>query len=255
VAVDSEKKLNVIGIIPARWASTRLPGKVLADISGKPMIQHVWEHAKQSRLLDEVFIACDDEKVFDAAQDFGAKTIMTSPEHASGTDRIAAACKHSPAKIVLNIQGDEPLMQPEVIDSVIQALLDDSTAVVATPVKKITNEEDVANPNVVKVVMDKDGYALYFSRSTIPYNRDKKSFNDVAYYKHFGLYAYRKEFLMKFKELPASALEQTERLEQLRVLQAGYRIKIVQTEFDSIGVDTPEDLEHVVRILKGETSA
>lgn len=247
-------KIEIIGVIPARWASTRLAGKVLADINGLPMIQHVWQRAKKSRLLDEVFIACDHDEVFDKAQEFGAKVIMTSPDHASGTDRIAAACRHSPAKIVVNIQGDEPLMRAEVIDSVVQALLDDGGAVVATPAKKMVNPDDVNNPNVVKVAMDANGYALYFSRAPIPFNRDKKDFDDLAYYKHFGLYAYRRDFLAKFKDLPGSPLEQTERLEQLRVLQAGYKIKVVVTEHDSIGVDTPEDLAQVVAILNNVNS-
>lgn len=241
--------MEVIGIIPARYASTRFPGKVLADIDGRPMIQHVWERAKKSRLLDEVFIACDDDQVFDAAQDFGAKVIMTSPEHASGTDRIAAASKHSPAKVVVNIQADEPLLPEDVIDAVVRSLLDDERAAVATPVKKITNPDDVNNPHVVKVVMDKQGFALYFSRAPIPYNRDQKDFGELHYYKHIGLYAYRRDFLMKFKELPVSELEQTERLEQLRILQAGMRIKAIVTTYDSVGVDTPDDLIRVKTIL------
>jgi len=246
--------MKVIGVIPARWASTRLEGKVLAQINGKPMIQHVWERAKQSRLLEEVFVACDDERIFDAVQEFGAKVVMTSKEAASGTDRIAKAFKHAAADIIINIQGDEPLIEPALIDSLAHALIEDKTCSVATAAKLIKNEADVRNPNVVKVVFDAKQSALYFSRSVIPFNRDEKSFEDIDYYKHIGIYAYRKNFLVGFNDLPESSLEKTEKLEQLRVLEAGYRIRVVETDYDSVGVDTPEDFDRVKELMQSEES-
>ncbi|MCK5580542.1 MAG: 3-deoxy-manno-octulosonate cytidylyltransferase [Candidatus Omnitrophica bacterium] len=247
--------MNIIAAIPARWASTRFEGKVLADLNGKPMIQHVWEQAKKANLLDDVFILCDDERVFDAAQGFGANVLMTSTGHASGTDRIAKALRHASAKIVVNIQGDEPLIDPQVIDALAQGLVDDKDASMATVVKLLESREDLDNPNVVKVVVDQNKNALYFSRSPIPFNRDKKDFSEVICYKHLGLYAYRKEFLDVWKDLPESILEQTEKLEQLRVLEAGYKIKTVLTEHETIGVDSPEDLERVAQLVKREKDA
>jgi 3-deoxy-manno-octulosonate cytidylyltransferase (CMP-KDO synthetase) len=241
--------MKAIGVIPARWASTRLPGKVLADINGQPMIQHVWKRAKQSRLLEEVFIACDDEKVFKAAQGFGAKAILTSKNHASGTDRIIEAVGDIKAEIILNIQGDEPLVHPEMIDATTQVLLENPACQMSTVIRRITDEKDISDPNVVKVVIDTHGYALYFSRSSIPFTREKKGFSATCYYKHFGIYGYRKDFLLGFQKLPSSELEQTEKLEQLRVLEAGFKIMTVITAHDTISVDTPQDLARVVDLL------
>ncbi len=245
--------MKIIGAIPARWGSTRFEGKVLADINGKPMIQHVWQRAKKSRLLDEVFIVCDDDRIFDAAQAFAARVVMSSPQHASGTERIAHAFRHSAAEIIVNIQGDEPLIRPQVIDSLAQALIDDPACVMATVVKAITNEDDLPNPNVVKVVVDNRQNALYFSRCPIPFNRDQKGFSEMTYYKHLGLYAYRKDFLSQFKDLPPSKLEKTEKLEQLRVLEAGYKIKTIATEYETIGVDVPDDLNRVLALIDEES--
>lgn len=242
--------MKAIGVIPARWASTRLPEKVLADIHGRPMIQHIWAQAKQSRLLDEVLIACDHERVLKAAEGFKARAILTSPDHQSGTDRVAEVAAAMDADVVLNIQGDEPLLQPKIIDGLAEVMLDDPTLLMATVIKRIAREEELTNPNVVKVVVDRDRNALYFSRSTIPYNREKKEFAKTVYYKHFGIYAYRKDFLLNFKNLPASRLEDLEKLEQLRVLEAGHKIKTVETEYDLTAVDTAEDLERV-RALMG----
>ncbi len=242
--------MEVIGVIPARYASSRLPGKVLLDILGKPMLQHVWERAKKSRLLDELLIACDDERVLAAARKFGAKAVMTSVDHASGTDRIAEAMKGRPADIIINIQGDEPLIAPSVIDALAKALLKDEHCPMATVIKPVAFSEELENPNVVKVVVDARGYALYFSRSLVPFPRAKVS-ADFKFYKHLGIYAYRKDFLMKFKKLPASALEKAERLEQLRVLEAGFHIRTVETDMDTIGVDTAEDLKKVEAHMRG----
>ncbi|MFA5088474.1 MAG: 3-deoxy-manno-octulosonate cytidylyltransferase [Candidatus Omnitrophota bacterium] len=241
--------MKVIGVIPARWASVRFKGKVLADIQGKPMIQHIWERAKSSRLLAEVFIACDDQKVLNAVHKFGGQAIMTSPDLLSGTDRIAEAVKNLDVDIVVNIQGDEPLVEHKMIDDLAQSLVDDPACSMSTVIKPCHQWEEVHDPNIVKAVIDLNGYALYFSRSVIPYHRDSKDGQGVRYYKHLGLYAYRKEFLMNFKDLPASALEKTEKLEQLRVLEAGHKIKTVMTDVETASVDTPEDLMKVKELL------
>ena len=237
--------MDVIGVIPARFASTRFEGKVLADICGKPMLQHVWERAKQAALLDDLIIACDDERVVRAAQKFGAKAVMTAKAHPTGTDRIAEVVNPLDVKIVINIQADEPLVHPSMINSVARALLDDRTACTATVIKKIDDTLKLGDPNVVKVVVDKNNFAIYFSRSTIPFHDPRSEVKDPAYFKHVGLYGYTKDFLFTYKTLPLSNLEKTERLEQLRILEAGFRIKVVETKFETISVDTPEDLEKV----------
>jgi 3-deoxy-manno-octulosonate cytidylyltransferase (CMP-KDO synthetase) len=241
--------MKAIGVIPARLASTRLEAKVLQDIHGQPMIQHVWARAKQSRLLADVIIACDDEKVRKAAEKFGAKAVMTSPRHPSGTDRIAEVVRNLAVEVVVNIQGDEPLIHQETIDLVAQTLLKDQKCQMSTAIKILDRSEDLIDPNIVKVVIDHKGQALYFSRSAIPFNRDQRPFEKMRYYKHFGIYGYRKEFLMKIKDLPASDLEESEKLEQLRVLAAGYRIKTVVTPHDTVSVDTLQDLERVRKII------
>ena len=244
--------MKIIAVIPARYGSTRFPGKVLALIQGRPMIEHVYRRAQESRLCDGVLIACDDPRVMAAAAGFGARAVMTACDHPSGTDRIAQAVQHEPADIVLNVQGDEPLLHPEMIDALAEAVRADASCVMATLARKITDPGEVEDPNVVKVVLDGQGNALYFSRLGIPFNQDKTSFQHADYLKHFGLYAYRKDFLMKLKTLPPSALEQAERLEQLRVLQAGYKIKVVLTAHDTISVDTAEDLLRVEAFLARE---
>ncbi len=242
--------MDVIGVIPARYASTRFEGKVLADICGKPMIQHVWERAKAARVLDEVLIACDDERIIAAAKKFGAQAVMTSKDHPSGTDRIIEAVGFMEVGVVINIQADEPLINPAVITSVARALIDDKKVSMATAVKRISADTEIHDPNVVKVVVDKNDYALYFSRAAIPFHRDAAAVQAGAYFKHVGLYGYTKDFLFVYKNLPVSRLEKAERLEQLRVLEAGYRIKVVETKFDTVGVDTPEDLEKVTQIIR-----
>lgn len=244
--------MDIIGVIPARYSSVRFPGKVLADVLGKPMIQHVWERAKQVRILDEVIIACDHELVLEAARAFGAKAVMTSKEHLSGTDRIAEVVNPLDVKIVINIQGDEPLIHPTMIDSVARALLDDRALTLSSIMKKIDDLSNVSDPNIVKVIVDKNNFALYFSRAAIPHLASSSEVKHPVYYKHMGLYGYTKDFLFTFKNCPASNLEKTEKLEQLRVLEEGYRIKLVETKFDTQSVDTPEDLEKVKMILKKE---
>jgi len=240
--------MKTIGVIPARWASTRFEGKVLADINGKPMIQHVWERAKQSECLDDLIIACDDERVVKAAEKFGAQAILTSVDHASGTDRIIEVIEPLDGDIIINIQGDEPLICPTIIDSLVKTLIDDPSCSMGTVIKVIDKEDELADTNIVKVVIDGEMNALYFSRFSIPHNRDRN--DEVVYYKHLGIYAFQKEFLLCYKNLPKSNLEIAEQLEQLRALEYGYKIKTVLTDVDTIGVDTPEDIKQVEHLLK-----
>ncbi|RJO64745.1 MAG: 3-deoxy-manno-octulosonate cytidylyltransferase [Candidatus Omnitrophota bacterium] len=242
--------MDVIGVIPARYSSTRFEGKVLVDIAGKPMLQHVWERAKESSLLDELVIATDDERIMRAVSEFGAKAVMTARGHASGTDRIVEVVNPIDVKVIINIQGDEPLVHPTMIDSVARTLLADTSLHMATIIRKIDNEEELRDPNVVKVVTDKNNFALYFSRATIPYRGHSQEVKSITYYKHIGLYGYTKDFLFTYRNLPASSLEKIERLEQLRVLENGYRIKVVETKFDTISVDTPEDIAKIAEYLK-----
>ncbi len=237
--------MNVIGVIPARYSSTRFEGKVLVEILGKPMLQHVWERAKESFLLDDLIIACDHELVAKAASDFGAKVVMTSRAHACGTDRISEIVNPIDVKVIINIQADEPLIHPMMIDSVAEALLNDSSISMATLMKRIEDPDQIADPHVVKVVVDKNNFALYFSRSAIPHHAVNSEEKNPVYYKHIGLYGYTKDFLFTYKNLPVSNLERTECLEQLRVLEEGFRIKVIETKFDTVGVDTPADLDKV----------
>ncbi|MBM3248172.1 MAG: 3-deoxy-manno-octulosonate cytidylyltransferase [Candidatus Omnitrophica bacterium] len=245
--------MNVVGIIPARYASTRFEGKILANILGKPMIQHVWERAKQSKMLDDLIIACDDERVKKIAEDFGANVVLTSKDHESGSDRLTEIVQPLDVKIVINIQADEPLIHFTMLDSLARAILDEPSIAMATLIKKISNKEELNNPNVVKVVIDRNNFALLFSRASIPYLRDENV--DQVYYKHLGIYAYTKDFLFTFKNLPESNLEKAEKLEQLRALESGYKIKTVETSIDTISVDTPEDLELVKKRLAEEQVA
>ena len=247
--------MNVIGVIPARYSSTRFEGKVLADINGKPMIQHVWEKAKLARLLDDVIIACDEQVVANIAKEFGAKVVLTAKQHVSGTDRIIEVINPLDVKIIVNIQGDEPLVQPLMIDNLAQALLDDQKVSMATVMKKIENEHEINDPHVVKVVTDKNGFALYFSRAAIPALAINSDIQDPVYYKHIGLYAYTKDFLFTIRNLPVSRLEKMEKLEQLRVLEEGYKIKVIETKFETIGVDTPADLEKLKEYLNKQKNA
>ena len=235
--------MDVIGVIPARYSSTRFEGKVLTDILGKPMIQHVWERAKEARLLEDLIIACDDERVANASSGFGAKVVMTYKDNACGTDRIIEVVNPLDVKIVINIQGDEPLIHPTMIDSVARALLDDKDISIATIMKKIDDPQVLNDPNLVKVVVDRNNFALYFSRSVIPFHAKNYEVKSPVYYKHIGLYGYTKDFLFTYKNLPVSNLEKIERLEQLRILEEGFRIRLVETKFDTVGVDTHEDLE------------
>lgn len=237
-------------IIPARYASTRFPGKALAPLDGKPLIQHVYERAGCSTLASEVVVATDSEEIFSAVASFGGRAVMTSPEHASGTDRVAEAAAQSHCDIIVNVQGDEPLIRAEAIDAAV-GLLDDGRADIGTVAARIKSREEIPDPNVVKVAMDCQGFALYFSRAPIPYHRDRwKSLGDIGIegvelYRHVGIYGFRREALLKFSSLEPTALERAERLEQLRALEHGMRIKVAIADYEALGVDTPEDLERV----------
>ncbi len=239
------REQRVIGVIPARYSSTRLPGKPLADIRGKSMVLRVVEQAERAKLLNEVIVATDDKRIFDHLTLFGKKAVMTDPDIRTGTDRCYEAVKDLNSDIIVNIQGDEPLLDPETIDSLISALADSPEAVCSTPVKKITAETEIDNPNIVKTVTDKNMFALYFSRSRIPFNRNDHD----NYYKHIGIYAYRSDFLKTFIGLESTMLEKSESLEQLRILENGFKIKCVEVFNDSTGVDTPEDLDKVRKII------
>lgn len=240
--------MNVVGVIPARFESTRFPGKPLAKILNKPMIQWVYERAKKSKTLDRLIVATDSQLIYNQVKDFGGEVVLTSKEHPSGTSRVAEVVDQLDVEIVVNIQGDEPLISHFAIDEAVKPLITDPTIYMATLKQKITQESELSNPNVVKVVTDKDDFALYFSRSLIPFVSPPYTF---YIYKHIGVYVYRREFLLKLVKLPPTKLEQIEKLEQLRVLENGYKIKVIKTDYSSIGVDTKEDLEKVSKILGG----
>ncbi|MEW5843917.1 MAG: 3-deoxy-manno-octulosonate cytidylyltransferase [Bacteroidota bacterium] len=248
----------IVGIIPARFASSRLMGKPLADIGGKPMIQHTYQSAKKSKLLDKVIIAVDDDKVYRVVKDFGAEVYMTPKNCTSGSDRIALVAQQiQDAAIIVNIQGDEPFIKGKMIDQAIEPLLFDKKVSVSTLARRITNVEEMKSPSVVKVVFDYNNFALYFSRSPIPFVRDAKSnlekIQSAEIYKHIGLYVYRRDALLKFTNLKPTDLEQIEKLEQLRFLENGMRVKIVYTEYDSLSVDTPKDLELARRFYERQS--
>jgi len=236
---------TAIGIIPARYGSTRFPGKCLVSIAGKPLVQWVVERAKKAKSLSEVIVATDDERIARAVR--AARTVMTSPDHPSGTDRLAEVAAQIECDIVVNIQGDEPLIGVEMIDEMVR-VLDQSAIPMATWAQKISDPRDIENPHVVKVVFDKHGDALYFSRWPVPYVREKNE--PVEFYRHFGIYAYRRDFLLRYVKLPQTPLEKAEKLEQLRALENGYKIRVLLTEHESIGVDTPEDVAKVEALLK-----
>lgn len=240
-----------MGVIPARYASSRFPGKALAELCGKPLVQHVVERAGRARLLDEVLVATDDARIRAAVEGFGGRAVMTSPAHPSGTDRIAEVVRDLACDLVVNIQGDEPLLDPAMVDQAIAPLAADPALPMGTLARPMGPEE-AADPSKVKVVLDLQGCALYFSRAQIPFLRDGADPGEPApFLLHVGLYVYRREALLRFAALPPSPLEARERLEQLRALENGMRIRVVVTRHDSFGVDTPADLERVRRMVGG----
>jgi 3-deoxy-manno-octulosonate cytidylyltransferase (CMP-KDO synthetase) len=243
--------MKKIIVIPARYASTRLPGKPLIDIGGKPLLQRVYDGACRSKLSDGILIATDDERIKKAALAFGAEVIMTDPALPSGTDRVFAAIQDKEADLVVNLQGDEPFIEPSIIDQLFSALAEGDVAM-ATLCCPITDESEYRNPNTVKVVLNNSGFALYFSRSPIPYvnNSKFKIQNSKFVYKHIGIYGFTRSFLEQFVALPKSPLEETESLEQLRVLENGHRIKVLATGYHGFGIDTPDDLERARKLLR-----
>jgi 3-deoxy-manno-octulosonate cytidylyltransferase (CMP-KDO synthetase) len=239
---------KAIVVIPARYGSTRLPGKALAVIEGKPLVQHVYDRARLSRLASDCLIATDDERIKRACEKFGSKVEMTSPHHGSGTDRMAEVAARTEADIYVNVQGDEPLVDPAAVDLLIRTMFDDPSTKMGTLKRPIQSYEDFVNPNMARVVCDKDDFALYFSRAPIPY-LTREEFEEPERrrlaFKHIGIYSFRRDFLLEFSKMPPSPLEKTERLEQLRALEAGVRIKALTTEYESISVETQADLERV----------
>ncbi|MBC8016383.1 MAG: 3-deoxy-manno-octulosonate cytidylyltransferase [Sporomusaceae bacterium] len=239
--------MNIVCVIPARYSSTRLPGKPLADIAGKPMIQHVYEQSILAERPGQVIVATDHQLVYETVKSFGGQAILTSPDHLTGTDRLAeVADKFPDVDLIINVQGDEPLIPPAIIDQLAAAFDGNQDLQMATLMTEM-DECEYNCPSAVKVVTDLQGYALYFSRSIIPFPRNDTG---VPVYKHIGIYAYRRDFLLKYAKLSPTPLETTESLEQLRALEHGYRIKVLKTDFKSIGVDTLEDLEKVNLLLK-----
>jgi len=251
-------KQIVIGVIPSRYASQRLSAKPMIDLLGKPMVQRVYEQAKKARLLNRVVVATDDARIEKCVHDFKGEVILTSPDIQSGSDRVAAVASKLDGNIFVNIQGDEPLIAPEMIDQAVGILLEDQLIQVGTLVKKIDTAADLMNPNIVKVVLSNQMHALYFSRAAIPFIRDKintaKWLDAHTFYKHIGIYVFQRESLIQYAKMPASKLEKAEKLEQLRILEAGNIIKTGITKFDSIPVDTQEDVERVTKILREKNS-
>lgn len=249
----SPKHLAILAVIPARFASSRFPGKPLSKIGGKTMLECVYERVARAQLVDRVIVATDDARIEEAARSFGAEAVMTSPDHSTGTERVAEAAAREDAEIVVNVQGDEPLIDPAAINLAIAPLLLGEPAPMSTLKKRISDVRDLWDPNVVKVVTDQAGHAIYFSRSLIPFPRDAAPSgaklealpDGVPHFRHIGLYVYRRRFLLDYPQLPVGPLERAEKLEQLRALENGHAIRVVETDYEAIGVDTPEDLERV----------
>ena len=239
--------MRTLCVIPARYASTRLPGKPLADICGKPMICRVWERARRAEKPERVIVATDDQRIYDAVRKDGGEARLTRADHPTGTDRLAEGAQaHAAVDLIVNVQGDEPLIEPSVIDELIALFEADENLQMATVMTRMEDEEEQKNPNNVKVVVDKLGYALYFSRSLLPYPRAAAA----PVYKHIGIYAYRRDFLLHYARLAPTPLEKAESLEQLRALENGYGIRVLETASRFIGVDTPEDLALVNRLYR-----
>jgi 3-deoxy-manno-octulosonate cytidylyltransferase (CMP-KDO synthetase) len=259
---------GVLVVIPARYASSRLPGKPLAPIAGRPMIQHVVERVRKSALASRVIVATDDARIQSAVESFGGEAILTRSDHRTGTDRVAEVAVHIPAEIYVNVQGDEPLIDASVVDALASAMQEDAEIQIATPCTAITRRDDIMDPHVTKVVRDFDGNALYFSHAPIPWVRDEPSFltlpDDASsanapltastltarHWKHIGLYAFRRDVLLEFPTLPPGELESLEKLEQLRWLENGFRIRVVETDYDAVSVDVPADIPRVESLLR-----
>ncbi len=241
---------SIVAIVPARYESTRLPGKPLASIAGKPMIQHVYERTRAIPTIDRVMVATDDERIASAVRGFGGEAVMTSRAHVSGTDRIAEAAAPLDAALIVNVQGDLPFLDPATVDPAVALMRDEPDLPMATVKTPIHDHAEMHNPNVVKVVTDRNGYALYFSRSPLPYWRDAEPSAALGY-RHIGLYVYRRDFLLAFTRLAPTPLERAEKLEQLRALESGFRIRVAETGAAGVEVDTPEDLQRARALAAG----
>jgi 3-deoxy-manno-octulosonate cytidylyltransferase (CMP-KDO synthetase) len=236
--------MKAIGVIPARLGSTRLPEKILRTIAGKPMIQHVWENARKARSLEDVIVACDDERIERCVRGFGGTAVMTRRDHPNGTSRIAEVMRKFDHEIVINIQGDQPLVDPKALDEMVALFRVSRAPEMLTLALRMTDRAAFANPNVVKIVCDEGGCALYFTRSPVPYAQGQQD-REFSFLKHLGVYGYRRGFLLEFVAWKPGVLEMTEKLEQLRVLERGRKIRVIETDFDFISVDTEEDLREV----------
>lgn len=254
-------KIRISAVIPARYGSTRFEGKPLADILGKPMIQRVYEGVRESKLIGDVVVATDDQRIIDAVKSFGGRAVMTSPTHSTGTDRVAEVARTLKSEIIVNVQGDEPLIKGDIIDKAIRPLLTDDTLELSTLMARIEEVRDWLNPHIVKVVADQEDFALYFSRSPIPFPRDlqigRLESNPFGtnrplpkrVFKHIGVYVFRRKFLLHFSKMKPTPLEKLEKLEQLRALENGHRIKVTVVEYEPVCVDTPEDIQKVEALL------
>ena len=246
---------QVVVVIPSRYASSRLPGKPLVSLAGKPMVQRVYERAKLAQTVSRVIVATDDERIVEAVKAIGGEARMTRSDHRTGTERIAEVAAHEPGEIFVNVQGDEPLIDPVAIDTAVGAVLEEPAAQIATVATPIRRAADIMDPNVVKTVIDFEGNALYFSRAPIPWIRDTQQKLHVKYWKHLGLYVFQREALLEFPTLPHGELEKIEQLEQLRWLENGWHIRVAEVAHDSVSVDVPEDVARVEKLLQEERQA
>ncbi|HEX4002735.1 MAG TPA: 3-deoxy-manno-octulosonate cytidylyltransferase [Candidatus Acidoferrales bacterium] len=249
-AQSKAPEAKVLVVVPARHASSRFPGKPLAPIAGKPMIQHVVERIREARLVTDVLVATDDARIKTAVEAFGGEAMLTRADHRTGTDRVAEVAVQREADIYVNVQGDEPLIDPGTIDAVAAAMIEDESIRIATACAAIIEKNDIMDPHVTKVVRDFDGNALYFSHAPIPWVRESSEHLAVRHWKHLGLYAFRRDALLEFPTLPPGDLERAEQLEQLRWLENGFRIEVVETEYDAVSVDVPADIERVEKLLR-----
>jgi len=242
--------VKIVAVIPARYASTRLPGKPLVPLAGKPMIQRVYERAKQAARVSRIIVATDDERIVKAVEGFGGEARMTRSDHRTGTERVAEVAAREEGDVFVNVQGDEPLLDPVAVDTAIASLLEEPAAAISTVATPITTPADIMDPNVVKTVLDFDGNALYFSRAPIPWVRDTSSKVQVRHLKHLGLYVFQREALLEYPTLPQGELERIEQLEQLRWLENGWKIRVAEVEHDAVSVDVPEDVARVEKLLR-----
>ncbi len=246
----SSERPEVVIVIPARYGSTRLPGKPLVSLAGKPMIQHVYERAKMAESAQRVIVATDDERIVQAVESFGGVARMTRPDHRTGTERVAEVAAHEKGDVFVNVQGDEPLLDPVAVDTAVDALLEEPAAGIATVATLLKTPADIMDPNVVKTVLDFDNNGLYFSRAPIPWVRDTTSKIQVRHLKHLGLYVFQREALLEYPTLPQGELERIEQLEQLRWLENGWKIRVAEVEHDAVSVDVPDDVARVEKLLQ-----